>query len=298
MISILIATYNYNTFPLVKELTLQCEVAGIVYEILVTDDASTEYYDNHKISELKNCQYIVSAHNEGLSKTRNKLLSLAKYDWQLLLDSDMMPVSNTFIQNYVEALQNNLPIVYGGLMYKEEMPPTEEMLRWVYGRKREQIPAAVRFSKNPNHFLCSNVLLHRTVTQQLSFDEQITQYGYEDLVFNKKVTENGFQVLHIDNPTFHIKLDTSPIYLQKTKLALQTLSMLIQENKLLNSDTGISQLHDKLKKMKLLWLAERLAKHKKIQPFLEKNLTSSAPSLRYFDLYRLLFFTSLNKETH
>ena len=40
MISILIPTYNYNVFPLVKEAHHQGEKAGIPFEILVYDDCS------------------------------------------------------------------------------------------------------------------------------------------------------------------------------------------------------------------------------------------------------------------
>jgi glycosyltransferase involved in cell wall biosynthesis len=43
MLSILIPIYNYNAYPLVKELHSQCLEATIDFEIFCIDDASNEY---------------------------------------------------------------------------------------------------------------------------------------------------------------------------------------------------------------------------------------------------------------
>ncbi len=53
MLSILIPTYNYNTFSLVEELTNQAIATGISFEIIVLDDGSTDQIslkENSKIN--------------------------------------------------------------------------------------------------------------------------------------------------------------------------------------------------------------------------------------------------------
>jgi hypothetical protein len=57
MLSILIPIYNYNAYPLVKE--LQCLEATIDFEIFCIDDASNEYESNNNpIQFISNCIYI------------------------------------------------------------------------------------------------------------------------------------------------------------------------------------------------------------------------------------------------
>ena len=59
MLSILIPTYNYDTFQLVKELHNQALKEGIEFEIIVSDDASSNedlIARNKEILQLSNCQ--------------------------------------------------------------------------------------------------------------------------------------------------------------------------------------------------------------------------------------------------
>jgi glycosyltransferase involved in cell wall biosynthesis len=58
MLSILIPIYNYNAYPLVKELHSQCLEATIDFEILCRDDFSSKYLqENQEINTLENCRF-------------------------------------------------------------------------------------------------------------------------------------------------------------------------------------------------------------------------------------------------
>ena len=58
MISLLIPTYNYNVHPLVLELNRQCKQCGIDFEIIVLDDAGTQFFDeNQAINSIENCTF-------------------------------------------------------------------------------------------------------------------------------------------------------------------------------------------------------------------------------------------------
>lgn len=297
MISILIATYNYDAYPLVKQLHAQCRTLNITYEIIVWDDGSQQLQQNEKLKELEHCLVKKSAHNLGLASTRNLLLSHAQYDWCLLLDSDTAPVGSDFISQYLQATHLQKPVIYGGLAYENTEPPADEKLRWVYGKNREQLTVEQR-SRRKSHFLCSNVVLHKRVTKHISFDSSITSYGYEDLVFNVEVASHGFEVAHIDNPVFHLKLDKSVLFLKKTQTALLNLIDLMEQKKINPKEIHLIVFYEKLKIIGLHHFLAYLGNYAKVIAYLEKKLLAQNPDLRWFDLYKLLLFSAWNKASH
>lgn len=60
MLSILIPTYKYNTYPLVQELESQALKAIIPFEMICFDDGSFSVLkkENQKINTLINCCFI------------------------------------------------------------------------------------------------------------------------------------------------------------------------------------------------------------------------------------------------
>ena len=66
MLSILIPTYNYKVYDLVKELHSQIEFLSVPVEIIVIDDHSKHFRtENEAISELTQSQYTFSEKNNG-----------------------------------------------------------------------------------------------------------------------------------------------------------------------------------------------------------------------------------------
>jgi len=283
MLSILIPVYNYNALPLVNELVKQCNGSGITFEILCQDDASNSPKNilNQEVNLLPNCSFLINELNLGRGKNINSLAQKAKYNWLLILDCDTLPANSNFIQNYLDAISDSSKkIIFGGIIYEDKKPEKEQLLRWVYGQKRETTA-----------ILTSNLWIKKDVFLQYPFDNSITKYGYEDLCFFSVLKKNNFKISRIENPTFHLNLETSEVFLNKTKMALENLVFLYNSNKISGEDSKIIKALEFLKKLRLTRFFAFLFKKNKNK--IERNLLSENPSLFLFDLYKLGYFSSL-----
>ncbi|AOW09576.1 glycosyltransferase [Flavobacterium gilvum] len=295
MLSILIPIYDYNAFPLVSELHRQCVKCNLEFEILCQDDASVLFLDqNNEINNLENCFFSTNETNFGKSKNINQIVVKAKFDWLLLLDCDTFPESSNFISNYLNEIQKKEnKAVFGGLLYESKQPQKEQLLRWIYGRNRESLSIEKR-KQNPNKSaLTSNLILKKELLLQHPFDQTITKYGYEDLCFLSKLEANKIIVSHIENPVFHLNLETSIVFLKKTQTALENLVLLYNSNKITAESSKIISCFVILKKLKLTGLTAFLFQKTKTK--IEANLLSQKPSLFLFDLYKLGFFCTLTQ---
>jgi len=296
MLSILIPIYNYDAFPLVKELHIQCLEAKIDFEILCIDDASQEYQSNNsQIQFLSNSIYNELPKNIGRSSIRNLLASKSKKDWLLFLDCDTFPESSDFISNYIYQIKlATKKAFFGGLLYAKEKPTNEQLLRWVFGKSREAIPLSER-KKNPyKSTFVSNFLIQKSVFETIFFDEKIDSYGYEDYSFITALTHQNIAIEQIENSVFHLNLETSKVFLSKTKIALQTLLSLSKDNPTITKQSKITQLYKILCFFKMDYIVSKL--FQRLQFKLEENLTSKKPSLIAFDIYKIGYFCSLNSK--
>lgn len=292
MLSILIPTYNYNVVPLVLELQKQCLECEISFEILVFDDSSKLFFDeNQKINSLENCRFSKNNSNLGRGKNINFLAESAEFEWLLIMDCDTFPTQNNYIQKYISKINENEKVVFGGIQYKKEKPKKDQLLRWIYGNSRESLSVEKRNSNPNENALTSNLLIEKEVFLSNPFDKSITNYGYEDLVFLSELKEKGVLVTHIDNPTFHLGLETSQEFLEKTKIALNNLNSIAKINPRASSESKILKIYSILNKVYLDSLISCLFKitERKIA----KNLLSQKPSLFLFDLYKLGYYCSI-----
>jgi len=298
MISILIPTYNYNTFPLVKELHSQAVAEEIQFEIIVLDDASQNtdaIQDNFKINDLSHCSFESNAENLGRGPNLNKLVRKARHEWLLIMDCDTFPYNELFLRKYIDVISKGSDVVFGGIAYHSEVPESDELFRWVYGRKREAVDVETRLRKPYQNVLTSNILVAKKVLERFPFPEFITTYGFEDLVFVLKLKKHNIQVHHIDNAAFHLNLEKSVIFLNKYNSSLKNLKYLL-DNKIIEADaTPLSKLYNSLQKMKLLFLVSIVFRIAKKQ--IVRNLVSTRPSLLLFDFYKLGYLNALSKAT-
>ena len=80
-LSILIPTYNDLCVNLVGNLHQQAEAVGIMFEILVGDDGSTDtrvVADNKQIGQWEHCRYLIQPQNAGRAAIRNILAKEAQ----------------------------------------------------------------------------------------------------------------------------------------------------------------------------------------------------------------------------
>ena len=292
MLSILIPTYNYNCYPLVLELKKQADSLFIDYEILIQDDASTMHQDNNqKINKLSNCSYTVSPENYGRTKTRNDLAQKSSYDWLLFLDADVIPVHSDFIAKYITFYTTGYDIILGGLKYEDTTPHFSEILRHKYGQNRE-VKSALQRNSNPYQYICSgNFLIQKSVFLKTNFNKDQNLYGM-DVFFSYQLYRHQSKILHIENPVYHLGLETNIIFFEKS------LAAVINRKKLYAEFTEIEQISPLIKtaiKIKTSNLEPIfIYSFKIVAPLLKKMILRKNPNLLCFDIYRLGYYCSTN----
>lgn len=291
MLSILIPVYNYDAHLLVKELHKQCIEAAIDFEILCQDDASVSFKEeNQKINDLPFCNYYLSNKNSGRTSTRNKLAGKAIYNWLLFLDADVIPVNPNFIFKYIAYLNSEFKIILGGLGYQINTPQTNNEFRYKYGKKREEKSALER-NINPYQYICSgNFMIQKSIFLDTNFREERNYYGM-DVFFSYQLLIKKIKVLHIENPVYHLGLETNEIFFEKSLKAVES-----RKQFLINCPEieKISPLIKKYKTIKQYRLLPTVILFFKIfEPFLKRRILSKKPNLFFFDIYRLGYICTL-----
>ncbi|MWB96517.1 glycosyltransferase [Flavobacterium sp. GA093] len=293
MLSILIPVYDYDVLALVETLHYQCTQSKIVFEIIVLDDASTLFAsENQRINELSKSTFIVLENNIGRSAIRNLLAQKANFENLLFLDADTIPVHNNFISNYISQINNDEKIVYGGILYQTEKPSKEQLLRWVYGKEREALNVYIR-NKNPYiSFLTLNFLISKNIFSKVVFNENIPNFRHEDTLFSYELMLQKVKIIHIENPVYHLGIESSETFLTKSEEAVVGLKNLVDSGLISKDYVKLSHYYFILKKYRLLPIVRFCFKISK--PLFQKQILSKKPSLLLFDLYRLGYYSSQN----
>jgi len=292
MLSILIPVYNYNVFTLVETLYYQVLKCNILFEIICLDDASDVFTsENQKINQYKNSTYSVLEKNIGRSAIRNLLAQKAIYENLLFLDADTIPVHGNFISNYISQINTNEKVVYGGILYESSKPSANELLRWIYGKKREALNVSDR-EKNPYlSFLTLNFLIKKNLFSTVTFNENIPNLRHEDTLFSYELMQNKIEIIHIENPVYHLGIEDSKTFLKKSEEAVVGLKNLVDSNLISSDYVKLSYYFQIIKKY---YLRSIIAfGFKIVKPLLLKQLLSKKPSLFIFDLYRLGYYCTL-----
>lgn len=286
MISVLIPTYNLVCVRLVEELLRQMSRLNIDGEIIVADDGSSNLStiaDNSKIEQYDNCRFIVNPKNIGTARNRNLLMREAKYPHLLFLDSDTFPTSDDFLKNYLDAA-DKADVVVGGLRYSPDAIKYVNPLRLKYGYQREIRTAEQRALRPYDSFLSSNFMVNRKVAETIRFDESFDRYGHEDTLFGVSLRLAGMSILHIEAPVYHNDTDTSEQYLEKTRIAIQSLTMHYEE---LRGHSHLITWFERLSFLKLTGLVGLVYKY--FRSPIEANLQGKNPILFLLDVYKLSY---------
>ncbi len=297
MLSVLIPVYNFNVKPLVTTLNQQLTQAGISYEIIIADDCSEEIFrqKNAELAHGDNIKYIQNLTNMGRAKIRNRLVETAKYPYLLFIDCDAAIQCQNFIKTYLDAIekmrQHPLFVINGGVAYQDEKPDNQYILRWTYGKQREEESAEKRTRKTYHHFTPFNVVITKALFQKLQFDETLTTYGHEDTLFGCQLKENHIPYLHIDNALIHIGMDTNTAYLNKIRTSIDNLILLSENHKnnsLFFEDNKLLKTYNLCCKLGMIPLLKLI--FQKYQTKMEKQLALK-PSMFLLDLYKLCYIT-------
>jgi glycosyltransferase involved in cell wall biosynthesis len=288
LISICIPIYNFNVVDLIVTIINQGEKSKKQYEVICIDDGSNKetLKLNAKINSYKSVNYLILKRNIGRSRIRNLFLENSNYENLLFIDCDCSIQSENFLEKYFKQLNN--AVVYGGRKHHDNPPKNKnKKLRWLYGIKKEDQNFNYRL-KNPYHsFRSNNFLIKRTILSKIRFNEKIETYGHEDTLLSLELKKNKITIFQINNPVFHEGIEDNSVFLEKTKSAIKNL-VLLEKNILDTSSIKLIKTYHLINKLKLTWLIFPLSKP--ISKILERQLLSLRPSLKIFDLYKLIYF--------
>ncbi|KAF2341458.1 glycosyltransferase family 2 protein [Flavobacterium tistrianum] len=294
MLSILIPVYNYDVFKLVLELKHQADDLGIIYEIIVQDDSSRKFIEeNNQINSLENCLFSINSENLGRGRNINSLCSKSKFDYVLIMEADAFPENKFYLKNYTDLLSKAPDVIFGGVKYSDSIPSQEKILRWKYGRKREVRSLSQRLQNNYDFVFTWNLLLKREILWQYPFPEFINEYGYEDLVFIKKLQLNSVPITHIENLLIHCNDENSTDFINKTEKAARNLYNLISSGKIDSKDVKLTKVYLILEKFHLNRIFRSIYRGSKKQML--HNLTSKNPNLHVLDFYKLGYYCDLKQ---
>lgn len=293
MLSILIPTYNYDCFSLVKELKNQADTLEIIYEIIVQDDFSQHCIDeNSKINSLHNCRFQINTENLGRTKNRTNLVKNAKFDLILFLDADVYPEKNTFLKDYLETYKKEKKIIFGGYKYTDAKPDASKILRYKYGKAREERPSEIRNIKPYSYVFSGNILVEKSVFLIANFNEDRNLYGM-DIFFSYNLFKSKTPIIHIDNAIFHNGLENNDVFFYKNLESVDNRKRYLSEEKDISKVNSLLKYYLLIKKLKIekivYWLFLKFEKK------LKKSILSENPNLLYMDLYRLGYICNENK---
>lgn len=306
-LSILLPSYNNVCVSLVQALQRQAEALRgkldkpFRYEIIVADDCSTDAAcidANRVIGDMLHCRYLRMEQNVGRAQIRNVLISESRGDYVLLIDSDLFLCDDNYLYKYATSTAD---VVYGGtciggegLAMVDNEANTENLkgnLRYIYEKKAEPSHRAVFRQLRPNQEISAcNLYARRDIMEAHPFDSRFKAYGYEDVLFGKRLAESGIEVTHIDNPVLINEFEPNSVFVKKTEEAILTLCRFEQDLE------GYSNLKTKVTTLgryiplSLFRLWHRIMKNKE-----KRNLTGPKPSLLLFKLYKLGFFLENRK---
>ena len=306
-LSILLPSYNNVCVSLVQVLQRQADALSgkldkpFRYEIIVADDCSTDAAcidANRVIGDMLHCRYLRMEQNVGRAQIRNVLISESRGDYVLLIDSDLFLCDDNYLYKYATSTAD---VVYGGtriggegLAMVDNEANTENLkgnLRYIYEKKAEPSHRAVFRQLRPNQEISvCNLYARRDIMKAHPFDSRFKAYGYEDVLFGKRLAESGIEVTHIDNPVLINEFELNSVFVKKTEEAILTLCRFEQDLE------GYSNLKTKVTTLgryiplSLFRLWHRIMKNKE-----KRNLTGSKPSLLLFKLYKLGFFLENRK---
>jgi glycosyltransferase involved in cell wall biosynthesis len=294
MISVLIPTYNCDCTPLVCQIHKQLVDCAIDFEIIVVDDASSDApitAQNATISTLSHTYFIRQTTNQGRTATRQFLSEQAQFEHLLFMDADTLPKNPDFIQKFVSQV-GQADVIFGGIEYAPNPPAPDEILRWVYGKKREG-RSVVERQKIPYLSIISQCLLIRKEIFQQANTFFENRYGV-DVLFTQNLEQLQVLVLHIDNPIIHWGLETNQKFIDKTKKGIESLVYFEERGLVPSQYRPIQKASHFLRKYRLSGVFSFIMSL--VNPLIKQNLISARPSLFLFDLYKLDYFLKIKRQ--
>ena len=284
-LSILIPIYKDNVVRQVALLQGQCkalEAEGLEWEIVVADDGSPQHlFDvNAPVADMDGCRLLRRERNGGRASNRNFLARNARYPWLLYQDAEALP-GDSLVRRFVECA-GRADVVCGSFGVPEAEARGGK-LRCMYElQTQRRLTAATRNRKPYGCFHINNFMIRREVLLGHPFDESMTGYGYEDVVFGKHLEQARVGVFHIDNPVAYQGFEDNMAFIAKVGESVGTLYRYRDE---LHGYSALLGLVEKMKRCRLLWLSHLFMMA--FSRLIVSNLSGRNPSLFLFNVYRV-----------
>ena len=300
-ISILIPVNDYDIIALVHSMKEGMVNVPEFFEILIGDDGSSEEYrKKYQAIACDSVRLVTSERNIGRASIRNRLIIEACGDFLLFIDADTMltGTAETYLRKWLEYI-NSGRVISGGTLYRNSLPgDPDKILRWRYGREKEQMKTSERNKRPHANFSTFNVMIERSVFTKLRFYEELKQYGHEDTLFSYQLKKAGINVLHIDNGLIHEGLETNREFLTKTKNSIENLSKLYDIVTDKRTFSSVARLLIIYRYMNFSHLTRVFAGlFIRYRERMERRLDSSNISLTLFEFYKLSMFCTY-REIH
>jgi len=300
-ISLLIPVLDYDIVALIHNMKSAMVKVPEFCEILIGDDGSSpEYKEKYKSLEKEGIRVITSEKNIGRAAIRNRMAMEAKGDYLLFIDADVtLPgTAESYILKWLSMMTLSR-VLNGGVLYPDAAPgDPDKLLRWTYGRGKEQRKASER-NKHPHAgFSTFNVLIEKTIFDKIRFNEELKQYGHEDTLFGYQLKKAGIDILHIDNGLVHGGVEENRDFLNKTKLGIENLSKLydiVTDKKAFSETVRMLRLYNKLRHFRITRILAGI--FIRYRDKMEIRLDSSKISLRLFNFYKMCMFCTY-REIH
>jgi glycosyltransferase involved in cell wall biosynthesis len=301
MISLLIPVYDYDVVALVYSMKSALWKVPEFCEILIGDDGSSaEYRKKYRSLEGDGVRVISSNKNIGRAAIRNRLALEAEGDFLLFIDADVMlpGTAEAYLLKWLP-MMTVCRVLCGGTLYHESRPgDPDKLLRWKYGKFKEQRKAAER-NKHPHaSFSTFNVLIDKSIFSIIRFNEELKQYGHEDTLLGYQLKKAGIDILHIDNGLMHEGLESNRDFLNKTKLGIENLSKLydkVTDKKTFAETARILRVYNRLRFLRLTRILAGI--FIRFRDRMEIRLDSSNISLKLFSFYKICMFCTY-REIH
>jgi len=289
-ISICIPVFNFDVRKLVDDLKKEIEKNDIDAEIILIDDASNDKFkkiNSELQKEVK--EFIFLEKNIGRSKIRNLFLQYTKGEYLLFLDCDGKITDPNFLKIYIEFLHRNIKcnVLYGGRTVSKNLSDKHYILRWKFAVERENLPVLMRNEKPYLSFQTNNFIIKKEILNEVQFNSEFENYGYEDLLFAMDLKSEQIKIHHIDNPIFNNDLERNEIYLAKVEESVESLAKMLKMDSLRHkiSEIKLVKAYNFLKKIHVESVFLYLFKFPEKR--IKENLLSNQPNLRNLDVYKI-----------
>lgn len=296
MISILIPVFNYDVAVLVTSLREAMDKVPEFSELIVGDDGSaSEYRQRYEVLINGKVRLVTAEKNIGRAAIRNRLAAEAGGKFLLFIDADAMITSTA--ENYLRSwlpFLNCGKVICGGVLYPGHAPADpDKILRWKYGRKREQRKPADRNKRPHENFSGFNFMIERDLYLKIRFNEELRQYGHEDTLFGYQMRKAGVDICHVDSALIHDGVETNSEYIGKIRQGIENLSILcdkVTDYRAFSETVRLVRMYNLFSSLGLSGILAAI--YIRYRDRMELALDSSKASLSLLWLFRISLFST------